>query len=56
MNRFLLTLFLLFVALPLVVLVIVAPMSANNQFLFGISMIVAYNENKQNTNQKKTIY
>lgn len=41
MNRFLLTLFLLFVALPLVVLVIVAPMSANNQFLFGISMIVA---------------
>lgn len=41
MKRLLLIMFLLFVALPLVLLVVIAPMSAHNQFIFGISMICA---------------
>ena len=33
--------FLIAIALPVLVLVIVAPMSAHNQFIFGLSMIGA---------------
>ena len=41
MKKFLLTAFLLLVAAPIVTLVVIAPMSANNQFIFGITMIIA---------------
>ena len=41
MKKFLLTAFLLLVAAPIVTLVVIAPMSAHNQFIFGITMIIA---------------
>ena len=41
MKKILLSLFLILIALPLVILVIIAPMDANNQFLFGITTIGA---------------
>ncbi len=38
-HHFFTTLFLFFVALPIVILMVVAPMSTHNQFIYGITMI-----------------
>ena len=40
-HPYLTVFFLIAIALPVLVLVIVAPMSAHNQFIFGLSMIGA---------------
>ncbi len=41
MKQLITFLFFVFIAIPVLILVIVAPMSTHNQFIFGITMIVA---------------